>query len=377
MKIGIDARLYGLKNRGIGRYLENLIKNLEKIDQKNQYFIFLYKNNFSEYQPLNNNFKKVLINIRWYSLSEQIILPYLIKKYKIDLMHYPNFNAAIFGTKKYLVTIHDLTLLYYPDRRASTLSPFLYKIKYFLFKKLQKQVLKKTSYVITPSHYVKKDLLKNYLLNSEKIKVINEGVNQFKSSQNSIILKKYNITKPFLLYVGAAYPHKNLERMIKAFTKLNQNKQYQLIIVGLMDYFMKRLKNWVKNNNFSSEDIIFTDFLSDQELTALYQSAKIFVLPSLSEGFGLPGLEAQINYLPIASSNQTCLKEILGKGALYFNPFDVEDITEKIKELINNMTLQIKIKKIGENNVKKYNWLKTAQETLSLYQSCILNDRIN
>jgi glycosyltransferase involved in cell wall biosynthesis len=170
-----------------------------------------------------------------------------------------------------------------------------------------------------------------------------------------------------LLYVGSAYPHKNLERLVKAFEIINKKNKYQLVIGGKFDYFMNRLKSWVNKNFTQENNIIFTGFLNDRELNSLLQKALIFTFPSLSEGFGLPALEAQINNLAIASSDQTCLKEILGKGALYFNPFDLEDMSSKIKMLLDSKSFRIKLIKLGQENVKKYSWIKMAEDTLSIY----------
>lgn len=371
MKIGIDARLAGLENRGIGRYLENLIKNLEKFDTNDQFYIFLSQKNYFRYQFKKENFKKVLTKFRWYSFSEQIFFPLLIKKYKIDLMHFPHFNVPLLINKKYIVTLHDLTLIHFPNRRASTLPVVIYKIKYKLFKFIQKRILRKAKKIITPSFYVKNDLINYYKLDQNKIKVIYEGckINNYDNFDFQEILKKFSIKKPFILYIGAAYPHKNLERLVRVFKIVNKDKKYQLVIGGRIDYFMKRLKNRVARVGENKDDIIFTNFLRDKELITLYQQAQIFVFPSLSEGFGLPGLEAQVYKLPVAASNQSCLKEILGKGALYFNPLDNKEMIYVINKVLNDKLLRKKMIKSGQANTEKFSWLNMIQETMSIYHS--------
>lgn len=373
MKIGIDARLAGLKNRGLGRYLDNLLINLEIIDKKNQYCIFLDKSNFDNYQFKNSNFNKIKTSFRWYSVSEQIKMPLLIKKHKIDLMHFPHFNVPLLTKKNFIITLHDLTLIHFPDRRASTLPVFIYKIKYYFYKKLQKNIIKKAKKIVTPSNFVKNDLINYYKLDTQIIKVIYEGCKSENTNFEKQILEKFKISKPYILYVGSAYPHKNLERLIKAYEKINKNNEYQLVIVSKFDYFINRLRNWVNKNSKNKNEIIFTDFLNDHELNSLFQKATVFALPSLSEGFGLPGLEAQINNLAITSSNQTCLKEILGKGALYFDPFDIDDIANKIHTLLINKSIRERLIKFGHENVKKYSWEKMAEETLSVYNNFDLN----
>lgn len=369
MKIAIDARLYGLKNRGIGRYLVNLIANLEKIDNKNFYYIFLNKDNFDEYIPHNDKFKKILINIKWYGFAEQVVLPIILKKYKFDLIHFAHFNVPFFLKNKIIITVHDLTLIYYPDRRASTLPPFFYQIKYKVFKWLFKRNLLKAKMIIAPSNYVKNDLLKYYNLADNKVRVIYEGINQQNIKVNNELLVKYKINKPYIFYIGSAYPHKNLERLIKAFNQINIEKKYQLVIAGKNDYFMEKLKNWVTNSFNERDDIVFTGFINDSELPTLFKLAALFIFPSLSEGFGLPAIEAQYFGCPVVASNQTCLKEVLGKGAIYFNPFDHNDIINKILLLLNHQSLNHKLIKNGLNNQKKYSWEKMAEETLNIYNN--------
>jgi len=131
MKIGIDARFFGPKDKGFGRYTEQLIKNLEKLDATNQYFIFLRKDRWKEYKPKNKNFKKVLINYKWYGAREQTLLPLKLKKHKLDLMHFTHFNVPIFYRKKFIVTIHDLTLRKFPTRKKSFKNLIFYPLKKF------------------------------------------------------------------------------------------------------------------------------------------------------------------------------------------------------------------------------------------------------
>ena len=133
MKIGIDARFFGSIGKGLGRYTQKLIENLEKIDNENQYVVFLRKENFDEYQPRNKKFQKVLANYQWYTFSEQIKMPLLLNKFNIDLVHFPHFNVPFFYRKKFVVTIHDLILLEFPTVRGTTLNPFFYKIKFLEF----------------------------------------------------------------------------------------------------------------------------------------------------------------------------------------------------------------------------------------------------
>lgn len=148
--------------------------------------------------------------------------------------------------------------------------------------------------------------------------------------------------KPYILYIGNDYPHKNLERLKLAFEK-------------------------IKKDGLDCELILVTNFVSEQKLENLYGNASLFVFPSLYEGFGLPPLEAMKRGVPIVSSNATCLPEILGDAALYFNPLDIDDIAEKIKKVLADNNLREQLIQKGFAQVKKYSWKKMAEETLKLY----------
>lgn len=365
MTIGIDARLYG-PSRGIGRYLQKLISYLEQIDKTNQYVIFLTKENWDEYQPQNNNFKKVKANYRWYGWQEQIFLPLKIKLHKIDLMHFPHFNVPLFPLAKFVVTIHDLILFKHPTPRATTLSPLLFKLKYWAYKITIKRAIKKSEQVITVSEYSKKEILKNFRAPSEKISVIYEATEPPLDPIPNVNLKEYKITQPYLLYVGNAYPHKNLERLIEVFKTLNleYNNRYQLVLAGKEDDFYKRLKNETKIIN---NDVVFLGFAGEETLANLYQQASLYVFPSLTEWFGLPALEAMSYELPVVASSSSCLQEILGDAAIYFDPESMEDMRLVIKEGLDDQKIRERLKHEGLKQVRKYSWGKCAEETLKIY----------
>jgi glycosyltransferase involved in cell wall biosynthesis len=175
-----------------------------------------------------------------------------------------------------------------------------------------------------------------------------------------------------MLYVGNAYPHKNLERLIEAFCIFRQqnHNDWRLILVGAPDYFYKRLqKETAAKNNDSS--IIFYGQASDDELIELYRQAQFYVFPSLCEGFGLPPLEAMCSGLPVISSNRSCLPEVLEDAALYFNPEDTADMVRVMTKLVEDNDLRQKLITAGYRQVQKFSWKTTAQKTLDLYERCL------
>ena len=174
--------------------------------------------------------------------------------------------------------------------------------------------------------------------------------------------------KPYVLYVGNAYPHKNLERLILAFAKI-KNQEYQLVLVGEIDYFYNKLKEFVHNSKFIIHDsVVFIGLVSDKQLETLYQNASLYVFPSLYEGFGLPALEAMAFGLPIVSSKAASLPEILGRAAFYFDPDDIDGMAQAIKRGLRDKDLREKLREAGFEQIKKYSWSKMAQETLEIYQ---------
>ncbi|MFA6526736.1 MAG: glycosyltransferase family 1 protein [Candidatus Buchananbacteria bacterium] len=371
-RIGIDARLFGTKHGGIGRYTVELIKNLELQDKSNKYFIFFAKDNFDEYSPSIDNFKKVHADFKVYGVFEQLLYPFLLYKYNLDLMHFAHFNAPILYGKKYIITIHDLIISHYPSSRATTLNPLLYKIKLGAYHFLINAVAKRAKKIIAVSQYTKNDIVKFLNVKSEKVSVIYEGVDLPKgdAAADVSILDKLGIKGDYLVYVGSAYPHKNLEKLIEAFELLNKDyPDLQLVLVGKKNFFYKRLEEFAMNNVSprALERIIFAGYQADENVARLYQQAKLYVFPSLIEGFGLPPLEAQSYGLPVVSSDRSCLPEILGDSAIYFDPENTADMANKIKLALTDDTLRSKLTAKGYENVKKYSWSKMAVEIIDIY----------
>ncbi|MDD2646540.1 MAG: glycosyltransferase family 1 protein [Patescibacteria group bacterium] len=367
MRIGLDARFFGPQGKGIGRYTEKLIESLEKLDQNNEYFIFLTKVGFDLYEPKNKNFHKVLANYPWYSFKEQLLLPRLLNQYHLDLMHFLHFNKPLLYKGKYVVTIHDLTHLKY-DPYASTRSPWQYLIKYLLYRLVSKAAIKRAIRIITVSEFVKNEIIKHYKINSNKIFVTYEST--FTPAEMLKMENKFQLPAKdsYLLYVGNAYPHKNLEKLVRAFALAPIEQEIILIFVGKIDYFYERLQKLVEELHLTNR-VMFAGAVSDENLKSLYQNAIAYVFPSLMEGFGLPGLEAMANDCPVIASRAGSLPEIYGPAAIYFDPNNEKEISEIIKKIVEDENLRAEIKKLGQERVKKYSWDKCAEQTFDIYRS--------
>lgn len=372
MKITIDARMY--RESGIGRYIRNLIDNLQRLDKINQYFILLNQDNYDTL-VYHNNFQKVLADFKWYGIGEQIKLPQLLKRLKPDLVHFPHFNAPVLYQGKFVVTIHDLIHQHFQMRRASTLDPISYKIKQIGYKTVFKNVIKKSSKILVPSNYIKKMLINEWGVDSERIVVTPEAVDdkippavaKMSTTESKKVLKKFNIKPPYLFYVGNAHPHKNVEGLIKAFLKLKEKyPDLKLVLSGYDHYFWQRL---IEENQY--EGIIYTGYVDDEQLVSLYKNALCFVMPSYEEGFGIPLLEAMACSCCVVSSNAGALKEVGEDACLYFDPAKPDDMVDKIDRVLKNKNLRDQLIDRGQKRVKFFSWEKLAKQTLEVYFACV------
>ncbi|MDD3711512.1 MAG: glycosyltransferase family 1 protein [Patescibacteria group bacterium] len=379
-RIGIDARFYGPLGKGLGRYTQEVVDNIIRLDQFNNYVIFLREENFDELIIDDKiNVKKVLAEVRWYTLKEQFLMPYFIWKEKLDLVHFPHFNVPFFVPTKFVITIHDLILTKFKTIRATTLHPFVYKLKNWAYRFIIKRALKNSRRIITVSNFTKNDIVDQFGINPEKISVIYEGVANLSKGRDSLfvskldnskILSDYNIDNPFLLYVGNAYPHKNLDFLVESFLDLyNQNNNLRLVLVGKEDYFYKKIKDLAQLtfSFHSPSPVIFTGYVPDDKLEVFYQKAIAYIFPSLYEGFGLPPLEAMAKGCPVISSNYGSMPEILGDSAIYFDPKNKVDFLEKVNMMFNDQKLRAEMIARGKKHQQKYNWWECAFKTWQIY----------
>lgn len=364
MKIGIDARMYGPEQGGIGRYVEQLIQHLQKIDSQNQYIIFLRKINFTACEIDNPNFKKVLADIPWYSLKEQLCFTKIIKKEKIDLMHFPHWNVPLFYRGKFILTIHDLIMYHFPRLEASTHGPIKYWLKDHLHRLVLSSAAHRAKAIIATSQFTKQDIVEELEIKPEKITVTYQAPFPHKKILTDI---SQNLQKPYALYVGASYPHKNIIGLLCAWKKIEErNDQVNLVLAGRKNYFTQSILNSSELQNCKHVQHIPDP--TDNDLETLYQNAELFVFPSLYEGFGLPPLEAMLRNVPVVSSNASCLTEVLGNAAWYFDPYDTDDMARKILIAFENDELRTTLKKSAQELLPNYSWDKLTKETLQTYK---------
>lgn len=369
MRIGIDARFYGSIGKGLGRYTSELISWLEKTDTENDYVIFLRRSNFNSYEPKNPRFTKVLAEFPWYTWQEQVHYPKLLNAHNLDLVHFPHFNVPFFYRKPFVVTVHDLILLSHPTTRATKLGPLQFWVKFQMYRLVIGRAIRDAKTVITVSHATKKEIIERFpFAKQKKIAVTYEACAPSLAKKPGSVPQPSAISKPFALYVGNAYPHKNIEKLVEAFSVFRKNghPEWRLVLVGSEDYFYARIKEEAKKRG-TDKNVIFFGHATDEQLSALYDAASFYVFPSLCEGFGLPPLEAMSHGLPVASSDQSCMPEILGDAAHYFDPRRMVAIAEALTKMADDATLRNELAAKGPAHAAKFSWQKCAEETHAVY----------
>lgn len=323
MKVAIDARM--IKMSGIGTYIQNLMKN-------NIYDIAL--GNEDDIKDYSNNVEVIEYDSKIYGIKEQLKFPYKkLRQLKPDILHVPHYNIPIFYRGKMIVTIHDLTHLVLPEFLPNKFAKFYAKFMIGL-------ACKKAFKILTVSENTKKDIIKMFNVNPDKIVVIYNGVGKEFVKKNksdiSYLYKKYNIPKDkkLLMYVGNLKPHKNLNRLLQSFSKLDDKEKYRLLLVGKSFENQIDLQEIEKDLDIEKY-IIHTGLISQDELVDFYNLANLVVFPSLYEGFGLPVIESLACGTNVIASNNSSIPEVGGNVIDYFDPYDIDDIKNKIEKNID------------------------------------------
>lgn len=372
MKIGIDARLFGptVGGGGLGRYVEELLKELAQQDtQANRYVVFVKPASVEDARAIlpADQFEIRAVDIHWYTLKEQFQMGRIIDAEGLDLVHIPHWNVSLFQKTPYVLTIHDLILLEEPmSARATTKGPLVHALKTLGFRLVLNRAIRRARLIIAPSAYTKESILRFFRgILPETIHVIHEGIATLPEPEPKFTPP----SSPFLLAVGNAYPHKNLETLLAAFAELAPTyPALSLVFAGREDVFSRRLEQRAALTGFG-ERVRFIRNPSDAELAALYAAATIYVFPSRIEGFGLPPLEAMAHGVPVIAAQSSCLPEILGTAAHYFPPNNASLLAEEIRHLLSDETLRNTLILAGYAQAQLYSWKTMAKETRTLYET--------
>ena len=375
MKIAIDATIVRKENTGTGFYILNLLNGLLKIDAKNEYIIFIDENvaknmlklEKSNFKIVNKVFRYKLTRILW----QLIILPIVLKKKKVDILHSANYVTPLYKLGfKIIVTIHDLTFILFPEKYTITKRLF-YRLMIPIFVKISDKI-------IAISNNTKNDILKIFKVAEEKVVVIyatcSENFNStIDRNKNLEVLSKYNIDKTFLLFVGMIEPRKNIISILNAFKEMDKEVDADLVVVGKKGWYFKEIEDFVsQSKNFNLKNkIIFTGYVPENEIKSLFQNALFFIFPSFYEGFGLPPLQAMACGTPVITSNISSLPEVVGDAAIYVDPHKLGELKNAMVYLYENIEKREELIKKGFSQCDKFRIEIVARSLVDVIESMV------
>lgn len=373
MRIALNL-LYLIPNvvGGTETYALSLLRALDQIDSENEYYVFINNETSKLNLMSSSNFRYIICPfyakyrpIRY--AFEQLILPWLLKKYQIDLVHSLGYVGPIITPCPSIVTIHDVNF--------HALKEIMPLMKRFFLKLFVKQSARHSDHIITISNFSKNQII-NYLnIKSNQITSIYIGpgkyIGKIKNIDWNYLASCYQIKKPFIVSFCSSSPHKNINRLVSAFASLYSELPHNLVLIGDSSW-MDGLKRQIANLGLGNH-INFIGYVPDGHILPILASADLFVFPSWYEGFGLPILEAQKAGTPVVCSTVASLPEIAGNGAIFFDPYSVEEIANRIRLCLENNNLRKFLVKKGYENVARFSWEKATLKTLKVYKKIYEN----
>jgi glycosyltransferase involved in cell wall biosynthesis len=359
MRIVIDARESGTST---GRYVDKLVEYLHKLKPGHEVVILTKTPRLEYLQAVAPDFKLLKSDFKEFTFAEQLGLMNQVKGLGADLVHFTMSQQPVRYQGKKVTTIHDLTTLRFENPAKS---PFVFRSKQLVYGRVVKKVAHDSMAVITPSKFVKQDVANYANINLSKIAVTYEAADRITAPPEPVHRLE---GKQFIMYVGRATPHKNLARLVEAFAILSKrHPELMLALAGKMDRNYKIVESIVTDKRLANR-VVFTDFITEGQLRWMYENTAVYVFPSLSEGFGLPGLEAMVHGAPVAAAKATCLPEVYGDGAAYFDPKVGFDMAKTISGILSDVHLRGQLIRAGRRQAAKYSWQAMAKQTLAVYE---------
>lgn len=361
-----------MRDYGIGTHIRNLIGSIKEIDHLNQYTLLVRAGDREAFDPLPPNFKTVL----WDRVSgdwvDDIRLPLFLRGLKADVHHLPSNAVPMLMPKPYVVTIHDLGSLIFPQHEDFRRSLRAYRFRHGLIRADQ---------VIAVSGATSRDLQNVLNIPKDRIRVIYNAPDPIfmqtsvseDQHQRRQLEERYQVTYPYLLYAGTIRAQKNVPRLVEAFAVLRNDlashpvyKNLRLVIIGDELSKYPQVRRAVIQSKM--EHLVrFLGFVPVETLRAFYKSAAAFVFPSLYEGFGLPPLEAMACGTPVVTSNSSSLPEVVGEAAIIVNPENVFDIARGIREVLLDEVMRRRCVQLGLRQLQRFSWKQTAQQVVETY----------
>lgn len=372
LRIGINA-LYLLPGRvgGTETHIRNLVKWLANLDVLNEYFIFINSESAGVFEKIAPRMEVVPCRINAASrpariLFEQLILPFKVKRLKLDILLSTGMTAPLLCPAKSIVVIHDLQHVNQPDNFPWLHLQFLKSIIYLS--------AKSANALIAVSNCVKEDIVRHYGIPAERISVAYNAVDRLFFSEPDEkkllgIRKKYGLPERFVLYIASSLPHKNYERLLGAFKILKgSDPSIRLVLIGARDYGHEAISRKIDALGLKG-DVAFLGWLPFEDIPLIYSSAALFVFPSLHEGFGIPVIEAMASGVPVVCSGIGPLREVAGQAAFFVDPLDEADIARGMTEVLGDRALRERLVKEGRRRAADFSWEKTALDTLTALRS--------
>lgn len=355
--IVIDARESGTST---GRYIDKLVEHLHALQPDHQFTLLTKPQRANHLRRVAPTFTVTETSYKEFTFGEQLGFMKQIKSLHPDLVHFGMVQQPLLYRGLVVTTMHDLTTTRFNNPSKN---PAVFWAKQQIYKLANLVAAHKSAHVIVPSEFVRHDVAEYCHVPMSKITVTLESADPMPT--DSAPYEPVS-DKPFIMYIGRPTPHKNLARLIDAFVMVQKtHPNLHLVLAGKKDANYLRHEKSVAERGI--KNIIFTDFISDGQYRWLLEHCRAYIFPSLSEGFGLPGLEAMLHGAPVVSSNATCLPEILGDAAHYFDPTDTQDMADKIVEVIDDEVLRSSLIKKGKAQAARYSWHRMAQQTLDVY----------
>ncbi len=363
MKIGVMLRHLN-ELGGVVVYTKNIIENLLDIDKKNEY-VFLYNDpsligTYSKYK----NVKEVVINITNKLLWDQIGVPGAVRSEKIDLIFNPKLSIPLFAHSKKIFTLHGLEQFALPN--------IFRWYDHIYFRIMTPLYCRRADSIIVMTNTGKNDFIKYLNVKEDKIKVIYESYHKrFEAKKNKkyimAVKQKYNLPEKYIFFIGGITPLKNFSNIVKSFNIIRNKIPVKLVVAGFKRWKYESDIDLIRRLRLKN-DVITLGFVPDNDLPYLYHLAQCLIFPSLYEGFGIPILEAQACECPVICSKTGCTPEVSGGAALLVNPYNRKEISQSIYDILNNKNLRKNLIAAGLENIKKFNWHKTAEQTLKLFK---------
>jgi len=372
VRIAIDIRR--MTEFGVGTYIRNLARTLGRLDQETEYFLIGAPEKVAEIDPLPDNFQTIPAVAPEQSIQGYREFRSALKFLNCDLVHIPNlFSVPRFLPCPYVLTVHDMLDHMTRNGRQSGFWGTLQM-------QMTGKVLRNAARIFAVSNFTRSEISKVYDVPTERIEVVYNAIDErflrghATDSDRELIAERYQVTYPFLLYAGRVSPHKNVVRMIEAFsalkTELEKEQAYpdlKLIIIGDDLSGNPDLRRTVVRSGVQN-DVRFLGFIPIEVLRIFYDSAKIFVFPSLYEGFGLPPLEAMAHGTPVVTSNISSLPEVVGNAAVMVNPENVFEIMRALHRVLLDKALRDRMKERGYQQAAKFSWEISVRRVLDVYR---------